>query len=186
MKPAFRIVAIPLLACTVSAYALARGTGPAGSGTRAFCFDGRWYAVGDSTSGESVLRNELANAGYAIPRNGKESRDPLDCRIDPLSPIAAKNGPRPLRLPFPPNSFRAHESVGMESNAHIVEIAGGSLAGNPARIRNALVAADWHVTQSDRSGRPYSIGMIKHGKETSVVVLEEDSGSLLILRRMEK
>lgn len=186
LKPLVRLLAIPVVGCAISAFAMARAAGLTAFGTRAFFFEGRWYAVGQRTTAESVLRNELAKAGYELPRETEDSRDRLDCEIDALSSTAPKIGPRPLHLPSGLGRFHAADSLRTESATHTVDIASGTVEAKIWRIRNALIAAGWHVAQSGQPGEPYCIATMNRGRETSIVVLEEDKGSVLVLRQMEK
>lgn len=186
MKPLVRFLAIPVVGCAISAFALVRAAGLTTFGTRAFFFGGRWYAVGQRTTGESVLRNELAKAGFELPRKTEDPRGRLDCEIDALLPTAPKIGLRPVHLPSGLGRFHAADSLRTESATHTVDIASGTVAGKISRIRNALIAAGWHVAQSGQPGEPYCIATMNRGRETSIVVLQEDKGSALVLRQMEK
>ena len=183
MKPLLCLVTASLVAGALSVYALPGRPGETISAARAFSLNGKWYSVGKPVNSDSLLREELYKRGIDIPRILREPKDRGGCSVDTLSEIPAKRHFRQIPLP---SSFRAENSLQMESGDGWIDITYGKIFQEKGYVKKALVAAGWKFVDAGEPGRPFSIGTIREGRETSIVFLEEKEGNCLFVRQLEK
>lgn len=184
MKPVFCLIAASLVACAYSVYAVAhRGDGIL-STTRSFSLNGRWYSVGKPSGSDSLIRGELTRRGFDVTRIPLETGNPGDFFLDALSEQSSRiNRSRLHSLPF---SFRAKNSLQMESDAGIIDITYGNVSPKGSHAKGDLAAKGWKIVETGKSAGPVSIATISKGRETSIVFLEEKEGGCLFIRQLEK
>lgn len=183
MKPVPCLVTASLIAAAFSVYALPHRMDRILSATRSFSWDGKWYSVGKPSSGDSLIRKELSRRGFDITRIPQETTEPGVDLVDTLSEIPPKKHPR--LIPFP-STFRAENSLQMESVAGFIDITYGNVSPKGGYAKKELAAKGWKFVEMDEPARPFCIATIRKGRETSIVLLEEKEGSCLFLRQLEK
>ena len=184
MKPVFCVIAATLTACAYSVYAMAHRVDGIISITRSFSLNGRWYSVGKPSGTESIMREELSRRGFDVTRIPEVTGDPGDVFLDTLSEQSSRNKrSRPYSLPF---SFRAENSMQMESDGGIIDITYGNVSPKGSVARKNLAAKGWKIAEAGKSAGPVSIATISKGRETFIVFLEEKEGACLLIRELEK
>ena len=183
LKPFGSFVAALLTAGALSVYAFPfRVTGLL-TATRSFSLDRKWYSVGNTSSGNSVLREELRKRGIDT---GRIPREPLisgDCVLDVLSEESSRI--RSSSFPLP-SCLHVEDNMEMETGLGFLDITTGKFSPNGGHARKELAAKGWtFVDISERTG-PVSIGRIRGGRETAIVFLEEKEGDFLYFRQREK
>jgi hypothetical protein len=184
MKPAFCLIAASLVACACSVYAMANRVDGIISLTRSFSLNGRWYSVGKPSGSDSLIREALTKRGFDVTRIPQETEDQGDISLDTLSEQYSKiDRFRPYSFPF---LFQARNSLQMESDAGVIDITYGNVSRKGNYARKNLAAKGWKIAETGKSARPVSIATNSKGRETFIVFLEENEGTCLFIRQLEK
>ncbi len=179
-----KFVAISILVVA----ALALGTGQAlpdrvrgvFSGSRAFSIDERRFLVEEAAANRSVVERELARRGIEASRVPAS----LASVVDPGTVEPLREGPplAPTR-PFPCGLLPEH-ILRLETAAGPVEIAFGHLdRKNKKDIVGQLRSRGWSCTETGRAAGLAAIARLTERKEADLVLLAEDEGRFLAIRR---
>lgn len=184
MKVVLCIIAASLVACAYSVYAVPHRVDGILSTTRSFSLNGRWYSVDKPAGSDTIIRDEVTRKGVDLARIPRESGDPEDFLLDPLTERSPKKD-RSLPCSLP-SSFRARNSLQLESEAAILDITCGTVSPKGNLSMKELAATGWKIAETGNSPGAVSVATIRKGRETSIVFLEEKEGSCLFLRQLEK
>jgi len=172
-----------LTAGALSVYAFPLRVNGLVDSTRSFSLDDQWYSVGKTSSGNSVLREELRKQGID---SGRIPREPLvsgDCILDILSKVPPIMRSRSFPLP---SCLHVEDNMEMESGLGFLDITTGKISSNGRRARMELAAKGWTFVDIKENAKRVSIGTIRTGRETAIVFLEENEGDFLYFRQREK
>jgi len=183
LKHVFCLAAALLAAGVFTVYALPYRMGKIISPPRSFALHGKWYSAGKSSKGNSLIQEELSRQGFDITRLPRGALDLGDGVPDPLFEIPTRKRFRPF---FFPAWFQVENSLQMESEDGLIDIAYGRNATAGGSARKELVAEGWTVVGMGGDTGPLSMATIRRGRETSIVFLEEKEGDCLFVRRLEK
>jgi len=183
LKPVASLIAALLVAGAFSVYAFPLRINGLLSATRFFSLDGKWYSVGKTSTGNSLLREELRNKGIDIGRIPREPLDSGDCVLDILSEIPPRMRSRSSPLP---SCLRVENNMGMESGLGFLDITSGKISPKGTYARKNLAAQGWTFDDMKEPATPVRIGTIRNGRETAIVFLEEKEGDFLYIRQREK
>jgi hypothetical protein len=183
LKPFGCLIAALLTAGALSVYALPLRVQGLLTATRYFSLDRKWYSVGNTSGGNSVLREELRKRGIDSGRIPLEPLISEDCVLDILS----EEPSRMRSLPFPlPSCLHVEDDMEMETGLQFLDIATGKISPNGRLARKELAANGWTFVDITEHTGPVSIGTIRGGRETAIVFLEEKEGDFLYVRQREK
>lgn len=155
------------------------------SSTNRVVIDGRSFVSDGSTSDDSsLLKREFGKLGARLPveLNLAEESPPSH----PLFSGRLKDSPReqPIDRPILPAGFFPEHTLSMEGGGRPVDLVSGKLAGPGSSIRSRLLSSGWNSAISEKySGRTHVL-QITQGKETSIVCLDEEEGTFLLLREV--
>lgn len=184
MKTLSCLVALSLVVAAYAVSAVPPRLDAVSSPTRSFLLNGRWFSVGKPSRSDAVMREELAARGVDVSRIPRETGDLNDILIDGLSELPSTTiRSRHFSAPF---SIRRMDGLQMESEAATVDISIGNVSPGKNRTTEDLVAKGWEVAETGKYAAPSFMAAIRNGRETSVVFVEEKTGSCLFIRRLEK
>jgi len=183
LKPFVSFITALLVAGALSVYAFPLRVNGLLSATRFFSLDGKWYSVGKTSSGNSVLREELRKQGIDTGRIPREPLDSGDCVIEILSEIPSRMRSRSSPLP---SCLHVENNIEMETGLGLLDISYGKISPNGRHARKDLVAKGWTFVDMKEHATPVCIGTIRGGRETAIVFLEEKEGDFLYVRQREK
>jgi hypothetical protein len=183
LKPIGCLIAALLTAGALSAYALPLRVQGLLTATRYFSLDRKWYSVGNTSGGNSVLREELRKRGID---SGRISPEPLiseDCVLDKLSEEPSRVQSHPFSLP---SCLHVEDNMEMDTGFKFLDITAGKISPNGRHARKELAAKGWTFVDVKEHTGPVSIGTFRGGRETAIVLLEEKEGTFLYFRQREK
>ncbi len=183
MKPFASVITALLAAGAFSVYAFPLRVNGLLSATRFFSLNGKWYSVGKTSGGNSVLREELRKMGIDTGRITREPLDSEDYVLDILSEIPSRMRSRSSPLP---SSLHVEDNMGMETGLGFLDITSGKITSKGTYARKDLAAKGWTFVDMKEHATPVCIGTIRDGRETAIVFLEEKKGDFLYIRQLEK
>ncbi|MGB7972159.1 MAG: hypothetical protein WCF31_09350 [Candidatus Deferrimicrobiaceae bacterium] len=183
LKPIGSFIAALLAAGALSVYAFPVRINGLLNSTRSFSLDGKWYSLGKTSSGNSVLNEELRKLGIDTGRIPREPLDSGDCVLDILSEEQSRMRSRSFPLP---SCLHVEDNMEMETGLGFLDITTGKISPNGRYARKELAAKGWTFVDIKEHATPVSIGTIRAGRETAIVFLEENEGDFLYVWQREK
>jgi hypothetical protein len=184
LKPSARFIAALLTAGALSVYAYPLRVNGLLTATRYFSLDRKWYSVGSTSGGNSVLREELRKRGIESVRIPREPLISKDCVLNILTEEPSRMRSRPF---FPlPSCLHEEDTMEMVTGLKFLDITTGKIAPNGRHARMELAAKGWTFVEITEHKGPFSIGTIRGGRETAIVFLEENEGDFLYISQREK
>jgi hypothetical protein len=183
LKPFGSCIVVLLTAGALSVYAFPLRVNRLLTTTRYFSLDSKWYSVGKSSSGDSVLREELRKRGIDSDRIPRKSFVSGDFVLNILS----EEPPRKRSRSFPlPSCLHVEDNMEIETGLGSLDITTGKISPNGRHASKELAAKGWTFVDISEHAGPVSIGTIRGGGETAIVFLEEKQGDFLYVRQREK
>jgi len=183
LKPFGSFIAALLAAGALSVYALPLPVNGLLNATRSFSLDGKWYSLGKTSSGNSVLNEELRKLGIDTGRIPRDPLDSGDCVLDILSEEPSRMRSRSFPLP---SCLHVKGNMEMDIGLGFLGITTGKISPNGRYARKELAAKGWTFVDIKEHATPVSIGTIRAGRETAIVFLEENEGDFLYVWQREK
>jgi hypothetical protein len=154
------------------------------SSTRRVVIDGRSFVSDESSPDDgSLLKRELGRLGvrlpdgFNLPEESGPSHPALEGRL-------IDSQPRVLEAPRLPAGLTAEHTLRMEGEGSPVDLVFGKL-GTPGRsIRSRLLSSGWTSVSTGKDSGGTQMLQITHGKETTIVCLDEAEGTFLLCREV--
>jgi hypothetical protein len=155
------------------------------SSTSRVVIDGRSFVSDESSSNDvSLLKRELGRLGvrlpdgFHLPEEWGASHPAFSGRLKD-SPLQV-----PSETPRLPAGLTADHTLRMAGEEMPVDLVFGTLGTPGPSIRSRMLSSGWKsVSTGKDSGRTHVL-QITHGKETSIVCLDEADGTFLLFREM--
>lgn len=183
LKPFGSFIAVLLTAGALSVYAFPLRVNGLLTATRYFSLDRKWYSVGKTSSGNSVLREELRKRGIDSSRIPREPLISGNCVLNVLSEEPSRKQSRSFPLP---SCLHIEDNMEIETGLGFLDITTGKISPNGRHVSQELAAKGWTFVDIPKHAGPVSIGTIRGGRETAIVFLEEKEGDFLYVRQREK
>jgi hypothetical protein len=155
------------------------------SSTSRVIIDGRSFVQDESSPGEdSLLKRELGRLGvrlpdgFDMPEESGPSHPALEGRLKD-SPR-----PRPTEAPRLPAGLTGEHTLRMEGEGSPVDLVFGKMGAPGPSIRSRLLSSGWESISTGKDPGVAHVLQITHGKETSIVCLDEDEGTFLLFREV--
>lgn len=152
------------------------------SSTREVFINGQGYRLEKSAGDDaSLVRRELLRSGIDVPLPG--SSPPVQSFFaDALEEAGGEARPAPISVP---KGLRPEHVLHMKSDSGQIGIAVGSMEAHGSAIRYQLPTAGWKRIESAQGPEQLAVAIRNEGKETLIVLLEEEKGRFLLLRKPE-
>ncbi len=154
------------------------------SSTSRVVIDGRSFVTDESSpNGDSLLKKELDRLGVRLP-------DGFDLPEESGSPHPALEGrlkesrSRVIETPQLPTGLTAEHTLRMEGEGMPVDLVFGTLGAPGPSIRSRLLSSGWKSASAGKDPGVAHVLQITHGKETSIVCLDEEEGTFLLFREV--
>ena len=154
------------------------------SSTRRVVIDGRSFVSDESSPpAGSLLKRELGRLGvrlpdgFNLPEESGPSHPALEGRLRESRPRTLE----PFRLP---TGLTAEHTLRMEGEGAPVDLVFGTQGIPGPSIRSRLVSSGWKSVSTGMDHEGTHVLQITHGKETSIVCLDEAEGRFLLFREV--
>jgi hypothetical protein len=155
------------------------------SPTSRFVIDGRSFASDPSSpDDDSILKRELGKLGvrlsdgFDLPEESGPSHPAFSGRLKDSS----QKGP--LESPRLPAGLTAEHTLRMEGEEMPVDLVFGTFGTPGPSIRSRMLSSGWISVSTGRDSGGTHVLQITHGKETTIVCLDEADGTFLLFREV--
>lgn len=156
------------------------------SSTRRVVIDGKSFVPDESSPDDgALLKREIGRLGVRLP-------DGFNVPEEPGFPHPAFSGrlkdsrPRVLEAPRLPAGLTAEHTLRMEGEGTPVDLVFGKLGTPGPSIRSRLLSSGWNSVSSGKDPGGTHVLQITHGKETTIVCLDEAEGTFLLFREVDR
>jgi hypothetical protein len=154
------------------------------SSTSRVVIDGRSYVSDESSPDEgSLLDRELGRLGvrlpdeFTLPKESGPSHPAFEGRLKDSRPLV-------LKAPRLPAGLTAEHTLRMEGEGMPVDLVFGTLGSPGPSIRSRLLSSGWKSVSTGKDPGGTHMLQITHGKETTLVCLDEAEGTFLLFREV--
>jgi hypothetical protein len=155
------------------------------SSTSRVVIDGRSLLSDDSAvDAGSLVKRELDKLGVRLPDGFDPGGGPGTSH--PAFAGRLKDSPlrKPAEAPGLPAGLIAEHTLRMEGEAMPIDIFFGSLGTTGPSIRNRLLSCGWESVPTGKDPGKMHMLQLTHGKETSIVYLDEADRTFLFFREV--
>ncbi|MHB1024297.1 MAG: hypothetical protein ACYC24_01155 [Desulfobacteria bacterium] len=155
------------------------------SSTSRVVIDGRSFISDQSSSDDgSPLKRELGRLGVRLP-NGFNLPEKPGPSHPAFSGRLKDSPPRgPIETPRLPAGLTAGHTLRMEGEERPVDLVFGTLGTPGPSIRSRLLSSGWKSVSAGKDPGRMHVLQLTHGKETSIVCLDEADGTFLLFREV--
>jgi hypothetical protein len=154
------------------------------SSTSRVVIDGRSFVSDESPPDDrSLLERELGGLGVRLPDGFDLPGEP-----GPSHPVfsgrlreSRTRVPEPTRLP---SGLTAEHTLRMEGEGSPVDLVFGTLGAPGPAVRSRLLSSNWESVSADTGSGGIHVLKIIHGKETSIVCLDDAESTFLLIREV--
>jgi hypothetical protein len=154
------------------------------SSTSRVVIDGRSFVSDESSPDEgSLLKRELGRLGvrlpdgFDLPEESGPSHPALEGRLKDSRPWV-------VEAPRLPSGLTAEHSLRMEGEGMPVDLVFGKFGTPGPSIRSRLLSSGWISVSTGKDPGGTHVLQITHGKETTIVCLDEAEGTFLLFREV--
>jgi len=154
------------------------------SSTSRVVIDGRSFVSDESSPDDrSPLKRELGRLGvrlpdgFNLPEESGPSHPALEGRLK-------DSRPRVFEAPRLPTGLTAGHTLRMEGEGMPVDLVFGKIEIPGPSLRSRLVSSGWKSVSTGMDHEGTHVLQITHGKETSIVCLDEAEGRFLLFREV--
>ena len=153
--------------------------------TRHVVIDGRSFLSDESSPGDdSPLKRELARMGVRLPDGFNLSEETVPSNPAFSGRLKDSNRPTPKEAPRLPAGLTAEHTLRMEGEGSPVYLVFGILGTPGPSIRYRLLSSGWKSLSSAKDPGGTRMLQLLHGKETTIVCLDEAEGTFLLFREV--
>jgi len=154
------------------------------SSTRRVVIDGRPFVSDESSPDEgSLLRRELGRLGVPLP-DGFDLPEESGPSHPVFSGRLIDSRPRVLEAPRLPAGLTAEHTLHLEGEGMPVDLVFGKLGSPGPSTRSRLLSSGWKSVPTGKDAGGTHLLQIAHGKETTIVCLDEAEGTFLFFREV--
>jgi hypothetical protein len=181
--PGLAVAAVLLLSFFLSGSVNARRNDL--SSTRRVVIDGRAFVRDESAGGErSLLRKELGRLGARLPDGFDLPEAPVPTHPAFSGRLERSTGGGSIEAPRLPAGLTAEHTLRMEGEGKPVTLVLGRMGTRGPSIRARLLSTGWKSVSTAEDPGTARVLRNPHGKETTLVCLDEAEGSFLLFREV--
>jgi hypothetical protein len=157
------------------------------SSTSRVVIDGKSFVPDESSPDEgALLKREIGRLGVRPPDEFNVPEESLPSH--PVFSGRLMDSPRPriLEAPRLPAGLTAEHTLRMEGEGMPIDLVFGRLGTPGPSIRSRLLSSGWNSVSSGKDPGGTHVLQITHGKETTIVCLDEAEGTFLLFREVDR
>lgn len=183
MKTRFFLSAVSFAVVMLAVQAFPWSSGESPFSIRAFSMDGRWRSIGNRVGVFAAVDGELRRMGIDVPSSSARPEETGGPAVEILREMPSTGELRPGSLP---RAYRRECNIQMKSETGFVDISSGKIPRKTSSFENTLIASGWKFAGPTVVPGEIRVAERTHGRETSIVILDEKEGECLFIRRLEK